>query len=658
MDLSKLSDAELEAIATGQGGGSSSLASMSDEELQRIAAGSPAGGQDSIVQEMHPDFSAYDRMVVKNFANDDRAAVEYLKRQYPGMDIKTSPSGQIIGRKAGERAYKALDPDNSLLQTIGATVLNPLRGETWMDVTDAGYDLLSGAGTAAATGAAGLAGGAASGGLGAIPAAMAAGAGSSAALEGLRQLAGGALGVNQEANWGDVGLAAGLGAASPLLMGTGASAKGVAKEALKSGISQTGLQDAQRGLVGLGVDKAVKPGLAKLGGLLSGTGSDALQTLGRNFDRFTKTTKDKTGVIDFIDDTGKMVDDRFGKAKSDTWNEFQSALGGYGDEATVDLTSVKSRFKAAIADARQRAATGTEASKGLLERLEGAYDDLFRYTDVEEVPEVTMKGIGLTDEFGREIMQPVTSVTTRPVKKELTSLSPKQAVDLEKKLAELAGYNKIDSRQVTGNRFGSSMTADDKHLEMVASDLKRSLAGSIEEVLPENAIPAKRRYGELLGLENDIEALTKNPRQAFTNLRNADVSSNITNMQQFHKIDQAVGTDLVNRAKFAETIDLFGPGRKSWFHSGTLAKVPAATLGGATGAYIGRQSGDGSGYTTGIAGAGLGLLLGSPAAMKTYIKYGIKAGNANKALAPLRVGGAKELMEEKLSPWTKIRNPE
>ncbi len=600
---------------------------------------------DTIVQEMHPDFGNVDRALVKNFANDDKAAVAYLQKQYPGLEVKTSKTGQIIARKPGEKEYRALDPENGLIES-----LNPFRKETWRDLADAGTDIATGALSSAATAAGGLAG-AAAGGVGAVPGAMLAGGTSSAALEGLRQLAGGALGINKEANWGDVGLSGAAGAAAPLLMGTGATAK----QALKAGVSEA----SQRGLLGLARDNVVKPLAAKVGGMLSGTGPDALATLAKNFPRFEKTTKSRTGVIDFIDETGKMVDQRFKTEKDRAWSEFTDAIGDYGDEATVDLAPLKQRWQAAIAEAQQRAASGTEAAGELLDRLTGAYDKYLRHTVTEEVPEVVEKGTGLLDAYGREIKTQATEVTKKAVRKDLEALSPKQAVELEKQLGELAGFQKIDSRQVSGNRFSPSNTADDKHLMTVAADLKRTLGASVEAVIPENAIPAKRRYGELLGLEKNIEALTGNPRQAFTNLRNADVSSNITNIQQFRQIDDLVGTDLEARAKFAEAVDLFGPNRKSFFQGGGWKdRVPAGLAGAALGGYIQRDQGMGGSLQGSFLGGALGSLLGSPASMRAYIKYGLKAGNARKALAPLGVGLTKEAIDEQQSPWTNMRRPE
>ena len=105
----------------------------------------------------------------------------------------------------------------------------------------------------------------------------------------------------------------------------------------------------------------------------------------------------------------------------------------------------------------------------------------------------------------------------------------------------------------------------------------------------------------------------------------------------------------------AEAVDLFGPGRKSIFQGGALQRIPAAVVGGALGAYAGRKSGSQDfGTPEGLLlGSGVGTLFFSPAAMRTYIKYGLKAGKLNKALAPLRVGGGQKLLEAS-SPWESL----
>lgn len=642
------------------------LREIAEIKSLRSKRGLTSGG-DTVVQEMHPDLGAVNRALVKNFGNDDKASVAYLQKEYPGLEVKQSGSGQIIARRPGEKEFRTLDPENGVLES-----LNPFRAETWRDLADAGTDIATGVGTGVASAAGGIAGAFGSAGIGAVPAAMASGAAAGAGLEGLRQLAGGALGINREANVGDIALSGFAGAASPLLLGTGGQVgKGLFAEGAKAlgqkagarlGVKAIGdetAQTAQRGLLGLGRDTLLKPAATKIGGLMSGTGADALKTLSQRFPQFEQVAKSRTGVIDFLDDTGDVVNQRFKAARDQAWSEFTDAIGDYGDEATVDLGPLKARWQAAIAEAENRAATGTKASRELLDRLTGAYDEVLRHDVVEEIPEVAMKGTGLLDASGNQIMMPASEVSKRTVRKDLDVLSPKHAVELEKKLAELANYERIDSRAMVAGRTRPADTADDKHLMMIAGDLKRTLGQSVEAVLPENAIPAKRRYGKLLELEKDLDVLTGNDRQAFTNLRNADVRSNITNMQQFRRIDDAIGTDLEARAKFAEILDLFGPGRKSFFQGGGWKdRIPAGVAGAALGGYLQRDQGAGGSLQGGFIGGALGGLLGSPGSMRNFIKYGLKAGRGYRQIAPLGTGLGKEVYEENASPWGKLRRPE
>lgn len=225
MDLSQMSDAELEAIANGQPAASGpDLSSMSDDELQKIASG---GQAPDILQEQHPEFSLMDRLAVKNFANNNEASVNYLQKQHPDLEVKVDDfSGQILARKrdGSEKAYRVLDPDQGFFGSFS----HPL--EALKDIGDSAYDIGSGIGTTAATAAGGLAGAAT--GPGALAAAAGSGAAASGGLEALRQLVGRGMGINPEISGTDIGLATGVGAISPLLFGTGATATQIAEKSM------------------------------------------------------------------------------------------------------------------------------------------------------------------------------------------------------------------------------------------------------------------------------------------------------------------------------------------------------------------------------------------------------------------------------------------
>jgi hypothetical protein len=234
-------------------------------------------------------------------------------------------------------------------------------------------------------------------------------------------------------------------------------------------------------------------------------------------------------------------------------------------------------------------------------------------------------------------------------RREITHLSPKAALELDQVLGDLAEHSRMKAGNVTGSRT-EGLSRDEKKLAMLGDDLKRTLTDEIDKVVPEGALPARRAYSEAAALKSSVDKLMRNPRMAFANLRNADISSNMTNKQLFHKVDRVLGTDLGERAKMSEALELFNPdSRQSWFAKIARYKsIPAGAAGAVTGATIQRKSGDGSGLEGAILGGGLGALLGSPAAMRWYITKGLQAGALNQGLGPLRPGVGGQLLQEPL----------
>jgi hypothetical protein len=286
MDLAKLSDSELDArIAAMQ---SQPVNQLSDADLDAKIAELSKNGAPTI-QEMHPDFTAADRLVVKNFSNNNEAAVNYLQKRHPTLEIKVDDkSKQILARKrdGSEAGYRTLDPDTGFFS-------NPK--EMLQDLGDVGYDILSGVGTSAATAAGGVAG-VGAGGIGALPAAALAGAGASTGLEGLKQSIGKALGVG-EFDGSDLAAAGVAGAVSPLLFGTGASAAQLAKK----GITDEAAQLAQRGAFGRGWDVAKDKVLPWVGEKVSGVSGDALRTLGQKYDDLLALEKDPMAITNLTE---------------------------------------------------------------------------------------------------------------------------------------------------------------------------------------------------------------------------------------------------------------------------------------------------------------------------------------------------------------------
>lgn len=672
MDYNNLTDQEVEArIAELEGGlprgsgaatttgnvpaaSSPNYDALSDDEVEKRIAKLEKEAPPATVQETHPQFTDADRLVVKNFSANNEAAVNYLQKRHPNLEVSVDDaSGQIKARSRDgkEPVYRVLDPDLGVLGTL----TNP--GELLRDSGDLLYDVAAGAGTGLATAAGGLAGTAA-GGIGALPGGAAAGAAASTGFEGLRQGLGRLLGVEDNFDAGGLVGAGVAGAASPLLLGTGGQvASGLGRKILGEGMSDAAVvaaQKAQRGAAGLAWDNVGAPLArtvgAKFGAAVSGVGEDALRAVGDENKAFRQAIKDPEGVLNFVENVGGDVDAKFLAKKQDAYGRLQSALGEAADES-VDLSTVKDRLKNAIREAQSQAGErkGTGGSSEILESLKEAFQKHFVYGDTIDIPTQSMKASGILDASGNPVMHSVTGSTKQTVQKELSTLSPQAAIELSGDLAELANLQAVKAGQVTGNRFAGATKAE-KRLQTLGADLKRELDSRIDAVVPREAMPARREYGELLGLEKSINKLTQNPSQAFANLRNADMTSNLAKKQLLRRADRVVGTNLEKQAGMAEALETYAPGRRSFFSKlSSLKSIPAGAAGGLAGGIIAQQN-EVSPWLGGVGGAMVGSALGGPAAMRRYIQGGLRVKNFSPLL---KTGMGAQALEE-MNPWLQM----
>lgn len=151
-------------------------------------------------KDMSADIPMKQRFVAKNFAGSPEAQVGYLSKELPEKEF-TVKDGDVFARDKGTKNnYAAIDPSGFDMQ----------------DITDIAYDVGAGGLQGLATTAAAAAGSAA-GGVGAIPAGIAAGAASGAGLEGLRQLIGSKLGIENNLNAKEIAVQGAAGAAGPVM---------------------------------------------------------------------------------------------------------------------------------------------------------------------------------------------------------------------------------------------------------------------------------------------------------------------------------------------------------------------------------------------------------------------------------------------------------
>lgn len=177
------------------------------------------------------DISVEHRAKAKLFAANPEQQLSYIKKNYPDLDVVLN-QGEVYAKKRGvNEPYKAMDPEFSPWSSFSSTVKDLPQ-----DVLESLYDVGGGAVQGAATTIGALPGVLSFNPLLAAGGAVGASAASGAGVEGFRQMLGKALGVNEEYDPGQIGMATAVGAVSPAV---GAAAS-------------KGLQAAGKGLKWLG----------------------------------------------------------------------------------------------------------------------------------------------------------------------------------------------------------------------------------------------------------------------------------------------------------------------------------------------------------------------------------------------------------------------
>src|SRR5690606_1922529 len=133
-------------------------------------------------------------------------------------------------------------------------------------------------------------------------------------------------GLEQDVNMTDVGIAGGLGALSPVLFGTGATAGKVAAKALAKGVPQEAVEKAQSGLLRHGYNFMRNKAAPKAAQFASGVPPEATRALMENYDFIVNATADDVArlsenAIDQVqvikglqDNAGKQISDALAKS--------------------------------------------------------------------------------------------------------------------------------------------------------------------------------------------------------------------------------------------------------------------------------------------------------------------------------------------------------
>jgi hypothetical protein len=543
------------------------------------------------VNEMHPELTIEDRFLVKNFGNDIDSSIEFLRKRHPNLDVKKFDN-EIVAKAPGEKEYRKLDPGGFL-----NSISNPT--ELAQDIGDVGYDIGAGIGQTAATAAGGLAGN--------LPGAAAAGAGSGAGLEALRQGLGQYFGVNKDISMGDVATSGVIGAASPLLLGSGASAAQAAKTATGSGLT-----GAARSALGMGGDTAeqilaankggISRLLPKVGAFTSGISSELL-----------KEAPGKMPLVDSLDETGiKNFSRSAMKRTAQATTSYKREIGAQiGDQVKniagqVDLAEAKNPILNLRDElAQELKETGSEASQEALDELDGLLNKYF------------MRGEKVVEGEGEDAVEST-------VKSEIKALSPKSSLSLAQRLEDFADARKLNESGYS--RHGAGTSVADKRIMNVAKDAATSIRTQLDDLSGGELAELNGKYSDALNLEKELKTYLKDPRATYRNLSNVLAPGNRTIYETMADVDkQFPEAKLIDSAK---TLALYKKFSKApWLAmsadgtTSTSRTVPMATAGSSLGYWGGANSGMGQGMAA--IGAAIGSLtgstVGSPAALRKYM---------------------------------------
>lgn len=528
--------------------------------------------ESKVIQEQHPEISAKERAILKNFANSPESGIAYLKQENPNLDIQFDQrTGQYRVKAQGEQDYKVVDPDTGFFSS-----------DILSDAGDVAYDVYAMGSEGLATGLGAVGGAAVGGGIGALPAGAAAGGVASAGNEAMRQGLGQAFGIPQEIDGTDVAIAGGIGTASPLLFGAGK-----ARGALKSTWD--------------GTKKYVMP---KLGEWASGVPSNTLRNYARPEIMDSVDNLAKGGNLnEYLDQTGKKITGFVSDRVNTAGDDLAKSIDELG--RPIDISTAKAAIKSPADDlvSNPLASNLDHQKAGKLNKI---------YTNVFGQP---------TNPGAPPQMLP-------------DDLPAQRAWQLQKDLKKYADYDgdltveNVFSKKPARDAYTAINQSLDEASEGVVGKAKNQYTAA--KKLERNLLPefqgtnevksSKKVYDTLAGLDN-------NSKKVF--------SGYLDELGALDEgIDLAKEADTLNAYKYLGEASLNPLSTKGT--TSTSRNLGLATVGGSLGSLAGYQMGGGySGAATGgILGVGIGTALGNPAAMKAYIKANRALGNGRKFISP------------------------
>jgi len=570
------------------------------------------------LNEMHPDISALSRAAYKNFGNDTASGIEYLKQQNPGLEWR-NVNGEIQAKRPGENQWRMLDPGGFQLKDLP------------QDIGDVAYDIPAGIAQGAAMGAAGLFGGGATGGLGAIPAAMGASATSGAGLEGLRQKIGEYLGINKGVNLGDVATSGAIGAASPLLFGTGAGAKQALSYAAKKGFAQDAantLISAQRGIPGRVYDTTAGTIGPSVGSLLSGISAPILKTANKMLPDIYAAGSNPEVITNLLENSSQKVTQGINKFLKEKGTAIETAI------KDADVVGPVVETKQVLAPVYEllnklKAERPTEATDATINEIENLLK-----TNVKTKSKV-MPTLSTQDRLeiaaGLKPAPTAKTVYTLPEKLKATDVN-----DLYFKLKAIAedegaNFEKSGTAQgvvSTGSKVSKQTQSAFTQATKKAKDELKSLVGSLEE--NSNAVSNfdadHAAYAEAKDMQKQFQNAS-NKEESFQRLL-AKAQSDAVTEKLVNDLYKTTGVNLPEISKQITALRTFRkPAKDALSLAGTTSTsrtAPLAMAGGALGYYAG-QALNQSPFLLATAGTATGSKIASPAALRGIM-------NINKTL--------------------------
>lgn len=592
--------------------------------MEIFDSGDTAISPDQITQVMHPDISMKDRAIVKNFAAGTKPTIDYLKKEYPKLDV-VEQDGEILIRTPGEAKWNVLDPSAG---SGRKDVMFPdPRAVRWTDLPgdalDIGADVVSGITTTAGAALGGGAAGVATGGAGVLPGAMAGAGAAGTATEAARQKIGQSLGIPQEVSVRDALTAGGLSAASVGLFGAGkptvSAVNALTRKLGEDGTKEAAqklLQQSGRGVLERGYDTVTRRIAPRIASAASGESVASIKNMANHLDDIQRAEANPQ----FADEASAFARDLEGKIQGRS-SEIGAQLASDIDQAggKVNVAEVKALFNKRLAELQRRQAeTDTPAIRSQINAVKGEYDKYFGLA-------------GGKDELNTATMRMMPKPTEIP-----DEISATTAWNLQK---DMKGLSKAASAgQGIAGRLPEGTAASDQMLSDAAMNAYHMINSELDNASQGLSTVSKDKYKRLMDLRRRIEPAFSTDRKAVGSLRSMDANSQVVTREALESLKNEFGIDVMDEANRQMAIAKWSnPSMMSLSGGGTTSTsrtVPLGVAGGMLGGALGWGAGGGAfGSGAGaMLGAGLGTVAGGPRAIRAYTSLGQKA---EKALSPL-----------------------